>query len=165
MSEHHNGKCKCRLLQGDLHINGESSLRKKRNSLVCVLPATSVNRCYDRMVCGACFHGRVRFGIAHLAHADYVGIESQSRHNEIFLGNAVLLIVRRTGQGMHHVVNNLTVCISFHKRKLSCTRFDTVNSLVIGNGTQERIEKCGLTRRGSTCHNERNAVTQAHFKE
>ena len=47
---------------------------------------------------------------------------------------------------MHHVVDHPTVCISLDERKLSCTRFDTVNSLVIGNGTQERIEKCGLTR-------------------
>lgn len=66
---------------------------------------------------------------------------------------------------MHHIVLHLAKAVSLDKKQLSCSAFDGVDTLVIGDASEQCIEKRCFARRGSTCDHKADAVSDAHFEE
>ena len=66
---------------------------------------------------------------------------------------------------MHHVVDDPSLLVSLDQGQLAGTRLDGVDTLIVGDGTQQGVQKCGLTRAGSSRHHEGNTVAKAGLQK
>ena len=127
--------------------------------------AAAVNRGDNGVVGGAGFYRRVCLRVSHLSHADHVGVETECRHDQILLGHVVGSVIRGAGEGVHHVVDDPSLLVALNEGQLAGTRLDGVDTLVVGDGTQQGVQKCGLTRAGTSRHHEGNTVAKAGLQK
>ena len=132
---------------------------------MCGFCRTGVYRSHYRVSGKGCFHGGVCFRISNLTDNDNVGVETKSRHNEVLLCDVVGIILGGTRQRVYHVIDGFTEAVLLDEEQLSCAGLNGVNTLVIGNARKKCVHERCLTRRGSTCHNHGNTVTDAHFEK
>ena len=128
-------------------------------------PAPAMNGGYHRMVGRAGFDGTVCFPVAHLSDTDNVRVETECRHKQLCLRDVICLVIRRAGDGMHHIVDNLPCSVPLDKRQFPCARFDGIDTLIVRNSGKQSIEQCGFTGGGSTRNDKGHAVSDAGFKE
>ena len=126
---------------------------------------TGVYRGHYRVSCKGCFYGGVGFGISDLTDNHNVGVKTKSRHNEVFLCDVVCVILARTGQRVYHVVLRFSEAVLLDEEQLTGAGLNGVDTLIVRNARKKCVHEGCLTRRGSTCHNYRNTVADAHFEE
>ena len=66
---------------------------------------------------------------------------------------------------MYHIVLNFSETVSLDEEQLSCTRFDGVNTLIIGYARKESVQQCCFTRTGSSGNHKTDAVSNAHLEK
>ena len=97
------------------------------------------------MVGRAGFDGTVRFPVAHFSDTDNIRVETECRHKQLCLRNVICLVIRRAGDGMHHIVDNLPCSVPLDKRQFSCARFNGIDTLIIRNPGKQSVEQRGFT--------------------
>ena len=103
-----------------------------------------VNGGYDRMPGQGGLDRRIRFGVSHLADDHDVRIETEGRHDEIFLCDVVSRVVRRARKRMNDVVHDLSF-FRADKRQLTGTAFNRKDTLVVRDRGEKRVEQSGFT--------------------
>ena len=87
---------------------------------------------------------RIRFGVSHLADDHDVRIETEGRHDEIFLCDVVSRVVRRARKRMNDVVHDLSF-FRADKRQLSRAGLYRKDTLVVRDRRKKRVEQSGFT--------------------
>ena len=66
---------------------------------------------------------------------------------------------------MYHVVLRFSEAVLLHEEQLTGAGLNGVDTLIVRDARQKCVHEGCFTRRGSTCHNYRNTVADAHFEE
>ena len=99
-----------------------------------------------RLLCGE------SLGRFHLTDTHNVRVTGQGKLQKALLIVILLGIVRKTGNGMDHIVDDISFCILFHKVKFAAPVFNGEDSLFVGNGGENPAHQRGFTAAGGTSH-------------
>ena len=66
---------------------------------------------------------------------------------------------------MYHVVLRFSEAVLLDEEQLTGAGLNGVDTLIVRDARKQCVHEGCLTRRGSTCHNYRNTVADAHFEE
>mgnify|MGYP002541441598 CR=1 FL=1 len=99
-----------------------------------------------RLLCGECL------GRFHLTDTHNVRVTGQGKLQKALLIVVLLGIVRKTGNGMDYIVDDISFGILFHKVKFAAPIFDGEDSLFVGNGGENPAHQRSFTAAGRTSH-------------
>ena len=99
-----------------------------------------------RLLCGE------SLGRFHLTDTHNVRVTGQGKLQKALLIVVLLGIVRKTGNGMDYIVDDISFGVLFHKVKFAAPIFNGEDSLFVGNGGENPAHQRSFTAAGRTSH-------------